>query len=55
MALNAIVEELKKDDTTPTVYANDGFLQSRVGSYVFQTLTINGEQHALPMFGIFTE
>ena len=39
----------------PTVYANDGSSRSRVGSYVVQSLTINGENRALPTFGIFTE
>ena len=34
MALNAIVEEIMKDETTATVYANDGSPQSRIGSYI---------------------
>ena len=55
MALNARVEEIMKDDTTNTVYANDGSWQSEVGSYIVQSLTINGEQCALPTFGVFTE
>ena len=43
MALNAIVEDIMKDDITATVYANDGSSRSGVGSYVVQSLTINGE------------
>ena len=34
MALNAIVEEIMKDETTATVYANDGSPQNRIGSYI---------------------
>lgn len=37
MALNPIVEGIMKDDTTTTVYANDGSSQSGVGSYVVQS------------------
>ena len=55
MALNAIVEEIIKDDTTATVYPNDHSSQSGVGSYVVQSLTSIGDQHTLPAFGIFTE
>ena len=55
MALNAIVEEIMKDDTTATVYANDGSSWSRVRSYIVQSLTMNGEQRPLPSFGIFKE
>ena len=55
MTLHAIVEEIMKDDTTATVYVTDGSLRSWVGFYVVQSLTINGEQRALPKFGIFTE
>ena len=55
MALNAIVEELMTEGNHATVYANDGSSRSGVGSYVVQSLTINGNQRALPTFGIFTE
>ena len=55
MALNALVKERMKDDITATVYANDGSSRSGVGSYVVQSLTINGEQCALSTFSIFTE
>lgn len=55
LALNAIVEELMQDGSSATVYANDGSSRSGVGSYVVQSLTINGNQRALPTFGIFTE
>ena len=55
MALNAIVEEIMKEGNIATVYANDGSSRSGVGSYVVQSLTINGVQRALPTFSIFTE
>ena len=42
MALNAIVEEIMKDDTTTTVYTDDGSSRNGVGSYVVQSLKING-------------
>ena len=54
MALNAIVEEIMKDDTIAyTLYTTDGSSQSGVGSYVVQSLTINREQFTFPMFGSF--
>ena len=55
MALNTIVEEIMKDDTTGTVYANDGSSRSGLRSYIVQSLTINGEQRPLPTFSIFKE
>ena len=55
MALNAIAEEIMKEDTTATLYTDNGSSRSGVGSYVLQSLTINGEQYALPTFDIFTE
>ena len=55
MVLNAIVHEIMKDDTTTTVYTNDGSSRNGVGSYVVQSLTINGEQCTLPTLDILTE
>ena len=55
MALNAIVDELMDEKNHATVYANDGSSRSGVGSYVVQSLTINGNHRALPTFGIVTE
>ena len=55
MALNAIVEEIMIDDTTATVYTNNGSSQSGVGSCVVQSLTTNGQQRTFSKFGIFTE
>lgn len=37
MALNPIVQGIMKDDTTTTVYANDGSSQSGVGFCVVQS------------------
>lgn len=50
MALGSIVEEVMTDGAIIT-YSNDGSAQSGVGSYVVQSLTINGKQRALPTFG----
>ena len=47
-----IVEELMAEGNHAKVYANDGSLRSGVGSFVVQSLTINGVQRALPKFGI---
>ena len=56
MALCSIVEEIMQDDTATTVtYSNDGSAMSGVGSYVVQSLNVNGVQRALPTFSIFTE
>lgn len=55
LALDAIVEELMEDENQATVYAYNGSSRISVGSYVIQSLTINGIQHALPTFGIFKE
>ena len=55
MTLNALVKEVMKDDTTATVYANDGFSRSGVGSYAVEPVTVNREQRALSTFGIFSE
>ena len=37
MALNAIVAEIMTDDTTTTVFANDGSSRDAVGFYVVQS------------------
>ena len=55
LALNAIVEELMEEVNHATVYANDKSSRRGVGSYVAQSLTINGNQRAHPTFGIITE
>ena len=56
MALCAIVEDMMKEMGEATiVYSNDGSSLSGVGSYVVQSLTVNGKQRSLPTFGIFTE
>ena len=56
MALGSIVEEVMTDGAIIT-YSNDGSAQSGVGSYVVQSLTIDGKQRTLPTCGkceIFT-
>ena len=56
MALNAIVEEMMSEGSDVCIiYSNDGSSMSGVGSYVVQSLTVNGEQHSLPTLGVFTE
>ena len=56
IALSSIVEEMMSEDTIASItYSNDGSSVSRVGSYVVQSLTLNGVQRCLPTFGIFTE
>ena len=56
MALSSIVEEMMSEDTIASItYSNDGSSMSRVGSYVVQSLALNGVQRCLPSFGIFTE
>ena len=56
MALNKIVEEMMHEGSeTVITYSNDGSSRSGVGSFVVQSLNINGKQRALPSFGIFTE
>ena len=46
---------MSEDTIASITYSNDGSSMSGVGSYVVQSLTINGVQRCLPMFGIFTE
>ena len=55
MALAAIVEEVMSGSKVSVMYANDGSAMSGVGSYVVQSLTIDGVQRVLPSFSIFTE
>lgn len=43
------------ENETCVVYSNDGSAQSGVGSYVVQSLTINGIKRSLPTAGVFTE
>ena len=52
MALCKIVEDLMTDGAVVT-YANDGSAQNGVGSYVVQSLTIDGQQRTLPTFSKF--
>ena len=56
MALNAIVQEMMEEENTSSItYSNDGSSMNGVGSFVVQSLTINGVQRTLPTLGIFTE
>ena len=55
MALNNIVEEIMSSDGSSITYANDGSSLNRTGSYVVQSITINGIQRALPTLSITTE
>ena len=56
MALSLIVEEMMSEDTIESItYSNDGSSMSRVGSYVVQSLTLNGVQRCLPTINIFIE
>ena len=48
MALNAIAEEMMRDDSNTCItYSNDGSSMSGVGAYVVQSLTISGVQRSL--------
>ena len=56
MALNMVVEEIMEDGNDATVvYSNDGSVQSGVGKYIVQSLTVNGVKRVFTAFGIFTE
>ena len=56
MALGMIVNEIMSEDNeTVVVYSNDGSALSGLGSYVVQSVTINGNKRSLPTYGIFTE
>ena len=54
MTLASIVEELM-NGSKAVMYANDGSAMSGVGSYVVQSITIDGIQRPLPTMAIFTE
>ena len=55
MALNSIVEEIMSCDKASITYSNDGSSMNKVGSYVVQSITVNGTQRALPTLSIVTE
>ena len=56
MALCAIVHEIMSSETDAAItYSNDDSSMSGVGSYVVQSLTINGVNKSLPTLAIFTE
>ena len=57
MALNLLLEDITKnpDIETCVVYSYDGSGMNKVGSYLVQSLTINGVRRSLPTFGVFTE
>ena len=55
MALNQIVEEIMESDGVAITYSNDGSAMNKVGSYVVQSITVNGIQCALPTISIVTE
>ena len=56
MTLCAIVEEIMTDDNSAAImYSNDWSAMSGVGSYVVQSLKVNGNQRCLSTMGIFSE
>ena len=55
MALNNIVEEIMSSDGGSITYSNDGSSLNKVGSYIVQSITVNGIQRALPSLNIVTE
>ena len=57
MALNLFVEDNMKNPNSKTCifYSYYGLGMSKVGSYVVQSLTINGFRRSLKIFGVFTE
>ena len=56
MALCAIVDEIMSRETDAAItYSNDGSSMDGVGSYVLQSLTMNGVQRTLPTLAIFAE
>ena len=56
MALNLLVEDITKNPNSKTcvVYSYDGSGINKVGSYLVQSLTMNGVRISLPTFGVFT-
>ena len=56
MALNSIVEEvMSSSEGSSVTYSSDGSAMNKVGSYVVQSITVNGVQRALPALTITTE
>lgn len=55
MTLNNIVEEIMNSDGGSITYSNDGSVLNRVGSFVVQSITVNGTQWFLPALSIVTE
>ena len=54
VAMSSIVNEIMDGNKT-VVYANDGSAKNGVGSFLVQSLSIDGVQRPLPTFSIFTE
>ena len=55
MALCCIVDEIMESDNAAVTYSNDGSSQNKVGSYIVQSITIDGKQRTLPAMSIVTE
>ena len=55
MSLSLLVEDIMANSDTVVVYSHDGSSMNKVGSYIVNSLTINGVRRALPVFGVFTE
>ena len=57
MAINLLVWDIMKNPNSETcvVYSYDGSGMNKVGSYVVQSLTMNGVRRSLPTFGVSTE
>jgi hypothetical protein len=54
VAMSSIVNEIMDGNKT-VVYANDGSAKNGVGSFLVQSLSIDGVQRPLPTFSILTE
>ena len=54
MALNLLVEDITKNPNSKTGVVYDGSGINKVGSYLVQSLTMNGVRISLPTFGVFT-
>ena len=56
MALNLLAEDITKNPNSKTgvVYSHDGSGINKFGSYLVQSLTMNGVRISLPTFGVFT-
>ena len=55
MALSSIVDEIMESVNSSVTYSNDGSSQNKVGSYIVQSITIDGKQRTLPAMSIVTE